>query len=157
MSTPIPASTAAAARRWLFEQFTAQIAPDPLSPRSSLLVCYDEPGPNEPDDIVAVGTVTRTLDVNSMVGGGGSGWLDERYSVAVTIDVFRGGDDAAATFDRASLLLDQACAIVRTDPTLGGAVLVARPTTSQAEGEWDADNLGRHTVVTFDIECYARI
>lgn len=153
----IPSSTAPAARRYLFTQFTAQIAPDPLSPKSSLLVCYDQPGPNEPDDIVAVGIVTRQIGVNSMVGSGGAGWLDERYTVAVTIDIFRGGDDAAATFDRASLLLDQACAIVRTDPTLGGAVSTARPTTSQIDGEWDAENLGRHSVVTFDIECYARI
>ncbi|BBB00575.1 hypothetical protein RVR_10574 [Actinacidiphila reveromycinica] len=157
MSTPIPVSTAPAARRWLFEQFTAQIAPDPDNARASLLICYDVPGPNEPEDIIAVGLVTRTLDVNSVVGGGGKGWLDERYSIAVTIDCFRGGDDPAAVFDRASTLLDQTCAIVRTDPTLGGAVLVARPTTSQTEGEWDSDNLGRHTVVTFAVECYARI
>lgn len=153
----IPKSTAPAARRYLFEQFTAQIAPDPDSPRSSLLVCYDVPGPDEPDDIIAVGTVTRQINVNSMVGSGGAGWLDERYTIAVIIDVFRGGDDQAATFDRASTLMDQVCAIVRTDPTLGGAVLTARPVTSQTDGEWDSDNLGRHTVVTLDIDCYARI
>jgi hypothetical protein len=141
----------------LFEQFTAQFTPDPLSPKSSLLVVYDELSTDAEDDVVVVGLVTRAMDVNSMVGGGGAGWLDERYTIAITIDVFRGGDDAAATFDRASLLLDQACAIVRTDPTLGGAVVTGRPTTSQTEGEWDEAHTGRHTLVTFAIECYARI
>lgn len=154
---PIPSSTAPAARRYLFEQFTAQIAEDPISTTSSLKVCYDDVGTDVPDDVIIVGMVTRQVDVNSMVGGGGAGWLDERYTIAVTIDVFRGGDDAAAVFDRASLLLDQVCAIVRTDPTLGNAVITGRPTTSQTEGEWDAENLGRHSVVTTEIECYARI
>lgn len=153
----IPTSTAPAARAWLYDQLTAQITPDPNSPRSSLLICYDDVGTNAPDDVVIVGAVARTVDVNSMVGGTGSGWLDERYTITITVDVFRGGDDAAATFTRASLLLDQVCAIVRTDATLGGAVLVARPLTSQAEGEWDDEHKGRHTLITLDIECYARI
>jgi hypothetical protein len=155
--TDIPSSTAPAARRYLFEQFTAQITPDPLSTRSSLAIVYDDVGTNAPDDVIIVGLVTRQIGVNSMVGGGGAGWLDERYTIAVTIDVFRGGDDAAAVFDRASLLLDQVCAIVRDDPTLGTAVNSARPTTSQTDGEWDEEHTGRHSLVTLDIECYARI
>lgn len=153
----IPTSTAPAARTWLYDQFTAQIAPDPGSPQSSLLICYDDVGTNAPDDVVIVGAVTRAIGVNSMVGGGGVGWLDERYTVTVTIDVFRGGDDAAAVFTRACLLLDQVCAIVRTDPTLGGTVLTGRPSTSQAEGEWDDEHMGRHMLITVDVECYARI
>lgn len=153
----IPSSTAPAARRFLFDQLTAQLVPDPLSPTSSLLVCYDQPGPNDPDDIVAVGKVTRQINPNSLVGSGGPGWLEERYTVAVVIDVYRGGDDAPACFDRASLLVDQVCAVVRSDPSLGGAVLTARPLSSDIEGEWDAENLGRHAVATVDIECYQRI
>jgi hypothetical protein len=155
--TTIPSSTAPAARTWLYGQLTAQIEPDPDNPKASLLICYDEVGTDAADDVVIVGTVTRVIDVNSMVGSGGAGWLDERYSITVTIDIFRGGDDAAATFARGCLLLDQLCAIVRTDPTLGGAVLTARPATSQAEGEWDEAHVGRHTLITVDIECYARI
>ncbi|SFF11478.1 hypothetical protein SAMN05216251_108218 [Actinacidiphila alni] len=153
----IPTSTAPAARKYLFAQITQQITEDPLSSRSSLLIAYDDIGTDAEDDVIIVGSVTRQFGVNSMVGSGGGGWLDERYNIAVTIDVFRGGDDPAAVFDRACLLLDQVCAIVRADPTLGGAVLTARPMTSQTEGEWDPDASGRHSVVNLDIECYARI
>lgn len=153
----IPSSTAAAARRYLFEQFTARIAPDPDSPKSSLLVCYDIPGPNQPDDIIGIGKVLRDVGVNSMVGGGGAGWLDERYTVTVTIDVYRGGDSAQQTFERAAALLDQVCAIVRTDPTLGGLVQVARPVTSESDGDWDEEHLGFQNVTTVPIECYVRL
>ncbi|MEE4546774.1 hypothetical protein V2S66_33020 [Streptomyces sp. V4-01] len=157
MSTPIPVSTAPAARRYLFDQFTAQITADPDALKSSLLVCYDIPGPSQPDDIVAVGKVSRDIGVNSMVGGGGAGWLDERYSITVTLDVYRGGDSAQQTFERSFDLLNAVCAIVRADPTLGGAVTTARPVTSETEGDWDEQHKGFQTVTTVPIECYARI
>ncbi|MEW2518131.1 hypothetical protein [Actinacidiphila alni] len=153
----IPASTAPAARRYLLDQFTAQLQPDADAKRSSLLVCYDIPGPNQPDDIVAVGKVTRQIDVNSLVGGGGAGWLDERYTVEITIDVYRGGDSAQAAYERGAALLDQVCAIVRTDPTLGGAVLTAHPVTSESDGDWDEEHKGFQSITTVPIECYARI
>lgn len=157
MSTPIPGSTAPGARRYLYGQFTTQIQEDPDAPRSSLLVCYDMPGPNQPDDIVSVGKVSRDIGVNSMVGGGGAGWLDERYTITVTIDVYRGGDSAQAAYERGAALLDQVCAIVRADPTLGGLVTVARPLTSETEGDWDDEHKGAQSVTTVPIECYTRI
>jgi hypothetical protein len=154
----IPSSTAPAARRWLYEQLLAQIQPDPVDTRASLLVCYDDPGTDEPEDIVSVGGVTRDINVNSMVGSGGAGWLDERYTIALIIDVARGGPDAAgAVFDRSCALLDQVIAIVRADPTLGGAVLVGKPVSSQTEGLVLDDHTGRQSVVNLGIECYARI
>jgi hypothetical protein len=156
--TTIPASTAPAARRWLFEQLLAQIQPDPDDTQSSLLVCYDEPGTNQPGDIVSVGGVTREITISAMVGSGGAGWLEERFTIAVVIDVYRGGPDAAQTsYDRGAALLDQVVAIVRTDPTLGGAVLVGRPTESQTEGLVLDDHTGRQSVVNLGIACYARI
>jgi hypothetical protein len=153
----IPSSSAPAVRRYLYAQCTAQLAPDPLNSRVSLLVCYDDPGPNEPGDIVSIGRVARTINPDSLVGGGGPGWLSEAYSVAVTIDLFRGDDDAQAIFERGALLVDQVCAIVRTDPTLGGLVLEARPISSDIEGDWDDANQGRHVLATLEIHCYQRI
>ncbi|MFI0894891.1 hypothetical protein [Streptomyces sp. NPDC020983] len=156
MST-IPASTAPAARRWLYEQLTAQIQPDPDNTRASLLICYDEPSTDQPSDIISVGGVTREIAISAMVGSGGAGWLEERYTIALIIDVARGGDDAAGVFDRACTLLDQVVAIIRADPTLGGAVLVGRPVSSQTEGLALDDHTGRQSVVNLGVECYARI
>lgn len=157
MST-IPASTAPAARRWLFDQCTAQIQADPDDQQSSLLVCYDDPGTNQPGDIVSVGGVTRQISISAMVGSGGAGWLEERYTIALVIDIYRGGPDAAqSSYDRGAALLDQVVAIVRADPTLGGAVLVGRPAESQTEGLVLDDHTGRQSVVNLGIECYAHI
>jgi hypothetical protein len=153
----IPASTAPAVRRYLFAQLTAQLTPDPLSPRSSLIVCYDEPGTNDPDDIVCVGKVNRNISLGSFVGSGGAGWLDETYSVEIQVDVFRGGDDAQAAYERAALLSDQVIAIVRADPSLGNNVNLSRPTLHETEVSWDATHMGRHATSTIEIECVQRI
>ncbi|MBM9504523.1 hypothetical protein [Actinacidiphila acididurans] len=153
----VPASSAPAARAYLFGQLSAQLTPDPDSPRSSLLVCYDQPGPNQPDDIVSVGKVIRTFEFSSFVGSGGAGYLQERYTVEITVDVFRGGDDAQGAYIRAAYLTDQIVAAVRSDLTLGGAVLAARPTTHSTDAEWDDEHLGRHATATLEIECLQRI
>lgn len=148
----IPTSTAPAVRRYLYDQLTATLTADPLSKSSSLLVCFDAPGPNEPDDIVSVGRVDRQFKPQAMVGGGGAGWLEETYKVTITFDVYRGGDDPQAVFSRAAYLADQAVAIVRTDPSLGGLVLVAKPVDHTAEVEWDESHMGRHCTAELTIE-----
>lgn len=153
----IPGSSAPAARRYLFTQLTAQLTPDPLSASSSLLVVYDEPSTAQPDDIVAVGKVNRQISVASMIGGGGAGWLDEHYSVEIQVDVFRGGDDSQAAYERCALLVDSVIAVVRSDPSLGGAVSLARPTQDMTEVAWDDQHLGRHATATLEIECVQRI
>jgi hypothetical protein len=153
----IPRSTAPAARKWLFDQLTATLTPDPDNPAASLLVCYDDPGPNQPDDIVSVNNVARTFEAGAFVGSGGAGWLKERYTITVSIDVFRGGDDAQATYARAQVLADGVVDVVRSDLSLGGAVLTATPVSDSAEGEWDADHLGRHVTSTIEISCFAQI
>lgn len=153
----IPSTTSTAVRAYLLNALTAQLTPDPLSKSASLLVCYDEPGPAQPDDIVTVGKVTRHIAVNSMVGGGGAGWLEERYSVELTIDVFRGGDDAQAAYTRSVLLADAAVAIVRADPSLGGLVLVSRPITSTTDVAWDQAHGGRLATTVLEVECFQRI
>jgi hypothetical protein len=153
----IPASSAPAARTWLFNALTAQLTPDSVNMSSSLLVCYDGPGPNEPDDIVAVGKITRHVEVSSFVGGGGAGWLNESYTIELTIDVYRGGDVDQAAYLRCSSLVDAAIAVVRSDLTLGGAVVTARPITDVTEVAWDESHMGRHATSTVEIQCVQRI
>lgn len=153
----IPASSVPAARRYLFDQLTAQLTTDPDFPKAQLLVVYDQPGPFQPDDIVSVGKVTRQVAVSSMVGSGAAGWLEERYQVEVIVDVFRGGAYAQAAFERAVALIDAVCAVVRGDPSLGGAVLEARPASSTYESELDDEHKGRRCVGTVDVDCYQRI
>lgn len=122
-----------------------------------LLVCLDEPGPNQPDDIVSVGAINRDIGTNSLVGGGGAGWLEEKYRITVDIEVYRGGDDPQRVCERTSALADGITYSVRTDPTMGGNVLIARPVTSTYDGGWDDDHLGRIGSATVVIECYQRI
>jgi hypothetical protein len=153
----IPSSTAPAVRQWLYDQCTAGLAPDPNNVRASLLVCFDQPGPNEPDDIVAIGQVRRHLKVAAMVGGGGAGWLDESYSVTVVIDVFRGSDSGQVAYSRAMDLANAVIAIVRTDITLGGHVIKSAPTGDSAEVEWDSEHGGKRACITVEIECVTRI
>jgi hypothetical protein len=154
---PIPSSTSPAVRAYLFNQLTANLAPDPNVTTARLLVCYDEPGPDQPDDIVSVGKVSRHIGVNSMVGGGGAGWLDERYTIEIEIDVYRGNDDPQAVYQRASDLADAVISVIRTDPSLGGHVLTARPQTSSHEVTWDDQHMGRHATVVIEVECFQRI
>jgi len=153
----IPVSTAPAARMWLFNALTAGLLPDPADPASALLVCLDEPGTFQPADIVSVGKVTRQLEVSSIVGSGGAGWLKERYTIDVQIEAARGGDNARLAFERASALVDQVVAVVRSDPTMGGNVLWARPALSTCEVLWQDDHQGRVGSADLEISCFQRI
>jgi hypothetical protein len=144
-------------RQYLYDSLTAQLTPDPTATASSLLVCFDQPGPGQPDDIVSIGKTHNQIGVMALVGGGGTGWLDERYTVEVTVDVFRGGDDAQAAYARASALCDAVVAAVRTDPSLGGRVLVAKPKSIELEVEEESSHMGRRAIGTIEIECFQRI
>ncbi|MFE9372250.1 hypothetical protein ACFYM2_21120 [Streptomyces sp. NPDC006711] len=153
----IPASSAPAVRQYLFDQLSATLTSDPDFPNEQLLVCFDEPGTFQPADIVSIGKVSRQDNVSSMVGSGGPGWLEETYDVDVTIDVYRGGDYPQHVFARSVALFDAVCVVVRSDPTLGGAVLSARPTASSHEVAWDDEHKGRHCITPMQISCYQRI
>ncbi|MEW2302573.1 hypothetical protein AB0958_21815 [Streptomyces sp. NPDC006655] len=153
----IPQSTAPAVRQWLYDQCTAGLAPDPVNTRASLLVVFDAPGPNEPDDIVAIGRVRRQLQAGAMVGGGGPGFLDEHYTVEIVVDVFRGSDSGQVAYTRAMDLANSVIAIVRTDLTLGGNVIKSQPKGDDAEVEWDSEHGGKRACVTVEIECVTRI
>lgn len=153
----IPGTTAPAVRAYLRTQLDAQLQPDPDNKTASLLVCFDTPGPNQPDDIVAVGRIARQIAVNSLVGGGGAGWLQETYTVTVSVDVFRAGDDDQTAYLRCASLVDDICAAVRNDPSLGGLVLTARPLNDATSVEWDEQHMGMHATCDLDIQCFQRI
>jgi hypothetical protein len=153
----IPISTMPAVRQYLFDQITATLTADPINTRASLVVCFDDPGTNEPEDIVVVGKIERQIAVNSMVGSGGAGYLEERYTVEITIEAYRGSDDAQAVFSRAALLADGVVSVVRSDLSLGGLVLVAKPTMSSHSVAWNDQHTGRIAEVILHIECFQRI
>jgi hypothetical protein len=147
----IPASTIPTAKLYLYNQITTLIND------TSVLVSYDPPGTYQPDDIVMIGAVDREVVPYQMVGSGQAGWLDESYSIEVVVSVFRGGDDARTAFERACTLADQVVQVVRTDPSLDGAVVVAHPEQSRYEPAFEEDHKGRLVTVTIPILCRARI
>lgn len=151
----IPPSSAVAVREYLFTNLTAVAPPDSAN-GATLQVVYDDPSPYRADDLIAVGDVLLTYEPGAFVGSGGRGWLRERYTVTITIDVFRGGDNALMTFNRAQYLSDLVCALVRYDVSLGGLVITATPHSSGIQSEWDPDAKGRHSVATVEISCYAQ-
>lgn len=152
----IPTSSAPIVRQYLFDALTAQLAPDPVDTTASLLVCFDSPGPGQPDDIVAIGKTTSQFHALALVGSGGAGWLDERYTVEITVDVFRGGDDAQGAYVRAAALCDAVLGAVRSDISLGGNVLQARPHSVAIDVEDDSAHMGRRATGLIEIECFQR-
>jgi len=151
----IPVSTAPAVKAYLFTQLQANIT---AASGSSLLVCYDEPGPYEPDDIVSVGDVTaRNTAQLAMVGSGGAGWLIENYSLEVVVDCFRGGDDPQTVDERAWALIGQVEAVVRTDPSCGDLVVEARPGQCRSESMWDDAHKGRRVRAAVAVDVQAQI
>ncbi|WBP87042.1 hypothetical protein [Kitasatospora cathayae] len=153
----IPTMTPPLVRQYLYNTLTAQLTADSNDPTSGLMVCYDQPGPGQPNDIVSIGKTHNRLEPHALVGGGGAGWLTERYTVTVTVDVFRGGDDPQYAYARASALCDAVCAAVRADPSLGGLVLVAHPSSVELEPELDPGHMGRRVTGEIEIECLNRI
>lgn len=147
----IPASTVPAAKAFLVTAITTAIND------TSVLVSYDEPGTYQTDDIVMVGRVDRQVERHAFVGSGGAQWLYEIYTIEVVVRAYRGGDDAQTVFERACALADVVASAVRTDPTLGGVVLVANPSTAAIEPDWDDNHLGRIATATIGVLCEAQI
>lgn len=124
---------------------------------TATLVCYDEPGPAQPDDIVSIGRVDREVTALSLVGSGGTGWLDEQYTIEVIVSSYRGGDDPQTVFERAASLADTVIEFVRSDPSIGGRVVVARPSHWTYEGTWEPEHKGRIATAVGHIYVTTRI
>ncbi|MEU6582753.1 hypothetical protein [Nocardia sp. NPDC046763] len=160
MTTPaaqIPVSTVPAVKAFLFQQISASVTPNP-NPSFPLLVTYDQPGTNQPAEIVVVGSTRhRTAKPFQMVGSGGHGWLYEEYELELEIAVFHGGDDAQGCYERAYSILGQIEAVIRSDPSLGGRVVVAHPATTRDTCTWEQEHKGRLVVVELTVNVSAQI
>lgn len=151
----IPGSITKAAKAWIFSALDAALSADS---GNSFLVCYDEPGPNQPDDIVSVGAVDRTLARAGMVGSLGAGAFQDTITVHVIVSVYRGGDVAQTVFERACDLIDGVIDVIRADPTLGGIALRAWPKSFVVgAAAWEEDHKGRVSETDIPIECTAII
>lgn len=147
----VPASSVAGVKAYLVSHITSQVN-DP-----TVLVSYDAPGPDQPDDLVVVGDVRRHVDIAAMIGSGQAGWLDETYDVEVSISVFRGSDLAQTVFERACALCDAVEAVVRNDPSLGSKVLVAHGAEAEYRCDWDDQHRGRLCEITLAVHCSTRL
>lgn len=129
--TAVPASTIPAVKAYLVQAITAAVA-DP-----SVLVVYGEPSTEIPDDVIAVTDTERKTAPTQLVGSGAAGWLFENYEQTVVISCVLGGDDPGTQQQveaRAYQLLAVVEVAVRVDPSLGGLVASAWPSSSTSTG-----------------------
>lgn len=159
----VPTSSVAPVKNYLFNALAARTE----ITSTKVLVSYDEPGPFQPDDIIAVMDVERENSIMQMVGSGGSGWIEEEYTMDIVVACYRGGDYAKTVFERAAFLADVVVDVVRQDPSCGGLVNIhARPAAVFYASQWnvvesDVDgtlqHLGRETIATVSVSVRNRI
>ena len=119
-----------------------------------------EPQSNLPlDEAIFVMEVrSRSLQRVQMVGGGGYGYLREDYIIPVEIRVMRGGDNVIDVEARAWQLVGAIETAIRSDLTLGGAVLEAWPESQDLTSEWlSTPRVGRHVSSTINVHCWTHI
>lgn len=139
-------STVPAVKAWLFQQMSAVLNGQDIE------VFYSEPGPGYPDDVIYLGDTEQTNTPTQMVGSGGAGWLYESYHQTIEVDVYRGGDQAEAVFERACSLVATIESLVRADPSLGGNVtILGYPAGTRYESGWEESHMGRVTHATIRI------
>ena len=148
MSAPV--STIPAVKAYLVALITTAVND------TTVLICYDDPGTNQPDDIIAVRDVEQTLAPYELVGGGGAGWLYETYKVEIVVDVYRGGDFPQLVFERACALVAIVENAIRADPSLAGRVVTARPAGTHYASSWEDDGKGRTCAAAMTIDVEAR-
>ncbi len=150
----IPISTVPAAMKYLVAEIETQVNDD------SVLISYGPPGTNQPNDIIAVmGFEAREVQPHSFVGGGGQHWLYETYEILIVVSVFRGGPTVnESCFERAMTLLSAVETAVRTDPSLGGAVLESNPShVDKSDAFYDSEHKGFVVELPLLVHCEAEI
>lgn len=143
------ASSVPAAVSYLVAHITTQVND------TSVLVQEGSEGADKPGDMILVGEqVNRELTIDTLDGS-----VTEHYVVTVNVSSYRGGDSPSTVFSRAYTLADAVVAVLRNDPTLGGAVAscAAEPVTADATLGWDETGGGRLAQVIFQVTCDAYI
>ena len=138
----IPVSTVDTTRDYLVSHITTQVAD------TSVLVCFDQPGTNQPEDVISVGDIILDATLHAFVGNLANHSMMENYTVEVTIRVVRANDDPQTVWKRAKALSDAVDTVVRTDPSLGSTVIVAYPSRAVFAAAVIADHTGRMVTVT---------
>lgn len=124
----------------------------------SIQVCYDDPEAGaQANDIISVGKVRQNLGVAAMVGGGGAGWLEERYQVEIVATSYDGGNDAQTAMERCCTIIAAVVDVIRADPSCGGRVIEARPTDAEYEIQWSEEGGGRFAVGALTVQVSAII
>jgi hypothetical protein len=162
--TTYPTSTAPAAKQWLFGQMGSTLAAA-SDATFELTYATRVDTENTPDDMVWFGAVAdRVVERLAFVGSMGQDALQEAYDLTVEISCLRAGvtdgtalDPAYRAEARAWALAGQIETIARTDPTLGGNVITAKPNMSQAVVDWDDNGNGRVCSLTLTIHCFATL
>lgn len=147
----IPASTVPLAVGYLFDNIKTTVN-DP-----AVKISYGPPPPGSSGDMIVIEGVSREILEARIVGSGGAGWLDEIYIIDVNCWVFRGGDNGRPVMERAAVLADTVVFVVRSDPSLGGAVIVANPTNVEYTPSLDEEHRGLLIEARVSIRCRATI
>lgn len=147
----IPVSTAPAAINALFSQIQIQVNTDPDA--SAILVIIGEEGTDAPNDLIVVATdVNRVVTHEAFLGGLQLGSLEEKYTIDILCSSWTGDPDPVTNMDRAWTLVGYVETAVRTDPTLGANVLIARPAGSKGgQSFWSTDPVGRQCDIIVSI------
>ena len=147
----IPVSTVPSAIAALTSQIQTQVNTDPSA--TAIAVFTGDEDRNRANDRIIVATnVNRTVTHEAFLGSLQLGSLEEKYTIEVLVSAYSGDPDGVANMNRAWVLAGYVETAVRTDPTLGSSVLIARPAgTRGAQSYWTADPVGRQCDITVAI------
>ncbi len=147
----IPVSTVPAALSGLQTLIAAQVATDPNA--GQIVLCLGEPGMDLPNDVIQIGIyVRRSVRPQTFMGSFQAQALEEDYDIDCVVSSWSGDADPVAIVNRAYQLVAYIETAVRTDPTLGNAVLEAYPSgTTGGNPEWSGDPVVRLVEITVSI------
>lgn len=150
MST-IPVSTVPAAIAALTSQIQTQVNTDPAA--TTILVIAGQEGADAPNDLIIVATnVRRSVAERTFIGDLSLDSLEETYTIEVLCSSWSGDPDPVPNMNRAWVLAGYVETAVRTDPTLGSEVLIARPSGSTGgQSQVSETPVGRLTEITVGV------
>jgi hypothetical protein len=125
----IPVSTAPQAMVYALGAIKSALSTD--SAYGSMYVGLAIPGPDVSNEIVCItGETNRQVQRQSFVGSMGALSLEEVYEIEVCISAFNDQSDPAVVLNRAWTLAGYVDQAIRNDPTFGGLVLIAYPSST---------------------------